>query len=550
MLSQVLESLLSSMDSSVITDAFIVAVTVVFIVSVIFKRKSKSPRFLEYAPTLMTALGILGTFVGVVIGLLHFDTTNIERSIPILLGGLKTAFITSIVGMVGALIFNIFDAIYTSGKAKEGAFVPPELVTPNHIHQVLLSQNSLLERIAFGFDGNDEVSLVGQLKLLRTDMSDLSKVQRKQNEEFSEKLWTELTHFGELMAKGATEQIIDALRQVIMDFNNNLTEQFGENFKALDSSVKKLVDWQDAYKGQVEVMSEQYKQSVDSLVETKQAVAGIWEECKEIPLAMAELRDVLQVNQHQIGELSQHLEAFAMLRDKAIDAIPGIHLMLDEVGENLKAGSLSVSTSLEQTGSQLVVNANSMRVALDEGAEGFRNSVTQTQQSFASMAHDVANSSETLTSTLGDTVQKMKSSAVELLNAMQSSVTEMGSKLHEHSVGLSGLMRTHSDDLALVLKSNSTNMLEVLQVSFNTANSGLTNNVNDSIERFGEAINTQLKAFGEATDKEMNREMQILGSSLTSISQGFVKQYDQLIKEYQAVMGQLQLLLDNKNGRR
>lgn len=73
------------------------------------------------------------------------------------------------------------------------------------------------------------------------------------------------------MAKGATEQIIDALRQVIIDFNENLTEQFGENFKALDASVKKLVEWQGNYKTQIEQMSEQYQQSVESLVETKTA---------------------------------------------------------------------------------------------------------------------------------------------------------------------------------------------------------------------------------------------------------------------------------------
>lgn len=296
----------------------------------------------------MTALGILGTFVGVVIGLLHFDTTNIEHSIPVLLGGLKTAFITSIVGMVGALAFNILDRLLPSSKAN--GIASPVTVTPDHIHEVLQSQHKLLERIAFGFDGNDEVSLVGQLKLLRTDMSDISKSQRKYHEDFSDKLWVELTHFGDLMAKGATEQIIEALRKVIVDFNNNLTEQFGENFKALDSSVKKLVEWQDAYKDQVDVMGEQYKQSVDSLMETKQSVAGIWEECKEIPLAMAELRDVLQVNHHQIGELSRHLEAFAILRDKAIEAVPAIQSKLDEVGEHLKAGALSVSTSLEQTG--------------------------------------------------------------------------------------------------------------------------------------------------------------------------------------------------------
>ncbi len=47
----------------------------------------------------MGALGILGTFIGIIIGLLNFNTESIDTSIPVLLGGLKTAFITSIVGM-------------------------------------------------------------------------------------------------------------------------------------------------------------------------------------------------------------------------------------------------------------------------------------------------------------------------------------------------------------------------------------------------------------------------------------------------------------------
>ena len=544
MLSQLFESLLSSWSSSTITDIFIGFVVIVFFTAIFARYRNKSPRFLQYAPTLMTALGILGTFVGVVIGLLHFDTTNIEESIPVLLGGLKTAFITSIVGMLGALVYNVVDMLFFSEKTNQNQQAQPESVTPDHIHQVLLAQHKVLERIAFGLDGNDEVSLVGQLKLLRTDMNDMSKVQNKHREEFSQKLWSELTHFGELMAKGATEQIIDALRKVIADFNNNLTEQFGENFKALDSSVKKLVEWQRSYKEQVDVMGEQYKQSVDSLMATKQSVAGIWEECKEIPLAMAELRDVLSVNQHQIKELSKHLEAFATLRDKALEAVPGIQIAMDEVGEQLKAGALSVSLSLEQTGGQLVSSANSMRVALEEGTEGFRNSVMQTQHSFASMAHDVANSSEKLTSTLGETVQEMKSSALELLNAMHRSVTEMGGKLQEHSLGLSGMMKTQSEDLANVLKTHSGSMLDTLQSAFEKANSGLTTNVGEAIGRFGEAINSQLKAFGEATDQEMNRELQILGNSLISISKGFVNNYETLAKEYAVVMGQLQSVIN------
>ncbi|MCV5555036.1 hypothetical protein OFN13_28465, partial [Escherichia coli] len=91
-----------------------------------------------------------------------------------------------------------------------------------------------------------------------------------------------------------------------------------------------------------------------------------------------------------------------------------------EVGELLKSGAANVSASLEQTSQQILLNADSMRVALDEGTEGFRQSVTQTQQAFASMAHDVSNSSETLTSTLGETITEMKQSGEEFLKSLES----------------------------------------------------------------------------------------------------------------------------------
>lgn len=404
MLAQLFEHLFHSVDSMLVTNIFIWAVILIFAFAWWCDYKNIHSKFREYAPTLMGALGILGTFIGIIIGLLNFNTESIDTSIPVLLGGLKTAFITSIVGMFFAIAFNALDAFFFANKRNKSAVNEPELITPDHIHHELKEQNQFLEKLVSGMSGSEEGSLVAQIKLLRNEINDTSRTQLSHHNEFSNKLWEQLQQFADLMAKGATEQIIDALRQVIIDFNNNLTEQFGENFKALDASVKKLVDWQENYKTQVEQMGAQYQQSVESLVETRGAVAGIWEECKEIPLAMAELRDVLQVNQHQISELSLHLDAFVLLRDKATDAIPAIHEKLDEVGELLKAGALSVSTSLGQTGEELLTNANAMRIALDEGSEGFRQSVTQTQQAFASMAHDVSNSSETLTSTLSETI--------------------------------------------------------------------------------------------------------------------------------------------------
>ena len=61
----------------------------------------------KHSQTIFT-LGILGTFVGIALGLWNFDTKNIEDSIPQLLAGLKTAFFTSIFGMVFVVIIGLF----------------------------------------------------------------------------------------------------------------------------------------------------------------------------------------------------------------------------------------------------------------------------------------------------------------------------------------------------------------------------------------------------------------------------------------------------------
>ncbi len=73
------------------------------------KRKDKvldHRGFIEMIPSLVSTLGVLGTFAGITMGLYYFDTGNLTSSIPLLLSGLKTACFTSLAGMVGSLILS------------------------------------------------------------------------------------------------------------------------------------------------------------------------------------------------------------------------------------------------------------------------------------------------------------------------------------------------------------------------------------------------------------------------------------------------------------
>lgn len=563
MLGNLLEETLHALPSATVTEIFLYLTLGVLVLSLYEASKGKHSNFVEYAPTLMTSLGILGTFVGVVIGLLHFDTAAIDKSIPALLGGLKTAFLTSVVGMGAAMIFNFFDAWKFAPKREENDKVNSEGkrdVTPRDIRDELRTQNNQLAEMLRSLGGESDGSLIGQLKLLRGDFGDFNKEHRANNAEFSARLWQEMERFAEMLSKSATSQIIEALRQVIVDFNKNLTEQFGENFKRLDESVQKLVVWQTQYKDQVETMGEQYQQSVESLVHTRESVAGIWKECEQIPRAMDDLKSVLEVNQHQIQELQRHLESFVQMRDAAVQAVPTLQQKIEEVGSQLESGASNLQSKLAETGQQLLENSNKMQVALTEGADNFRDSVLQTQQSFSTMSQDVSATAEELGATLQESITRTHQSAREMLSMMQGSVDEFGKQLQQHSVDLANQHREVATEVgrtaeAVVqqlgqsgtqaqrsLAESMERMVGDLSTVLTRASATLDAHFNDALQGLNSDVNAKLRLFEESTMRELQGELETVGRALTAITRRFVDDYEGLV-------GSMDKILRNQPGR-
>lgn len=100
-----------------ITWICLVIILVAFIACFVLVQKIKNSdklvenrRVVEYFPTFISTLGVLGTFFGITMGLMAFDTTDLDKSIPGLLDGLKTAFFTSLAGMIGSMILSFHRA--------------------------------------------------------------------------------------------------------------------------------------------------------------------------------------------------------------------------------------------------------------------------------------------------------------------------------------------------------------------------------------------------------------------------------------------------------
>lgn len=100
-----MNSKITYISLSVIIVAFIAAWAYI----IILNQKNKiieKRRWVEQLPSIVSTLGVIGTFLGITLGLTKFDPKDISASIPTLLEGLKTAFFTSLAGMTGSLVLS------------------------------------------------------------------------------------------------------------------------------------------------------------------------------------------------------------------------------------------------------------------------------------------------------------------------------------------------------------------------------------------------------------------------------------------------------------
>jgi len=89
---------------------FVIVIFILAVLEYVTKKDFKSQ---------IISVGVLGTFVGVFVGLQGFDPAEIMSSVKHILVGLKTAFFTSIVGMSVAIILSVTQKLRRSSEIKQ-----------------------------------------------------------------------------------------------------------------------------------------------------------------------------------------------------------------------------------------------------------------------------------------------------------------------------------------------------------------------------------------------------------------------------------------------
>lgn len=556
MFSSVIEDYLRSMKSEMVTDVFIILMVLSFLLAVICSKKGVNHAFVNYAPSLLTSLGILGTFLGILLGLLEFNTTNIEGSIVKLLDGLKVAFITSVIGILGSILIKfLINANIITPKIIEEQ--KEQDIDISDLYNIMNMQNENLIKLQNVLSDNQESSIIGQMKLMRSDITDnnkknneqililsqhlntiveLGNYQKESFNSFQFNLWNKLQDFADMLSKSATDQVIEALNSVIKDFNEKLTEQFGENFKQLNNAVIKLVDWQENYKNQLEQMKNQFDLSVDSMSGMEKSIEQISTHSKSIPESMSNLEVVINTNQTQVEELNRHLEVFKDMRDKAVEAVPAIKEQVEKTLEGFSDASNTIMTNIASS-------TDKISITLVQNAENFADNVSKTNGALVDSSDTLRSSSSQIREQLDATILDLNKHVRIMIEDLSNNSKEIstnfkavGESLESELTKTNNKFNTMLDESTNKLQFSIENLSNEQLKQTKKVLDGLDSTIKDILTDTGASVSNQVKLMDEIAAKEIENVMNAMGTALARISNQFTNDYQKLVTEMKKII--------------
>lgn len=279
-----------------VTDFFLVLMLSIFALATLLRFAGRGREFVEQGPGFLTSLGILGTFIGIIIGLYEFSLEEIDRSIADLMAGLKTAFITSVIGLALSLLLRVFARMIRlpSDPVKDTA-------TIDDLNRNLIELRGSVE----GF------------------------------------------------SQGLGDELVRRLESVVTEFNQRLQVQFGDNLQAFCSRLAELEPAMNsaaqAYREhaqQVEAWSQQNDERQRALTEQQDVLRQMYDRIAALPQLYRGLDQLLERQGQQAEQLNRLLEAQGDSTQQLAELVPQLPQNMERLTQGLVAAQKGVDENL------------------------------------------------------------------------------------------------------------------------------------------------------------------------------------------------------------
>lgn len=475
-------------------------------------------RYWKAVPNLLVGIGILGTFVGLTLGISGFETQSVDSvrtSIEGLLSGMATAFVSSIAGMALSLTFNIFEK-WQFGQLNQaltrlcGELDAQYLMGESDLRALERKRRREVLSDAFGDvltdtfsyeDDGEEILPAHVLRDLRREAEEQTKTLKSFSTDLAdgimmssltiEKLGGEV---GEAFQQAMEHKLAPTMEGVETAVEELRTEKAASNEEMVENVVDRLSNTLDD-------ISDQFQDSL---------TGGAIDQLEKTAATVAEMGELLDSFQSDFSSMSGDLKE-------------SVEAMAETTEENAQRATTTMREETEAATEKMREEANAVAESMREQSEG-------AAQTFRSEV-------EKVTESVGQEIESMQTTSANLLRRQQASAESVQVLLDE------------GGDVAGRLKETATSLKETLTRLRQM--SEMLEQAADRTQDASEALQASTTQFQEHQQEWLNAEKETLDElehalgDMRNLSSEYVQQFETIRNGLEDIFGEIEQGLSN-----
>lgn len=452
-----------------------------------------------------STIGVLGTFVGISIGLWKFNPNNITSSVPLLLSGMKIAFATSIIGMA-ASIFMKYIALKNEDE--------------ENIDDIMELFNTMIAE-----SRNVNNTLIENQKQTENVLNKVSEIWASHQENLTVELKSEILNLN--------NNTISKQEELIGEF-----KKLGECFTLLNSGVNNLLTWQENYKETIENTTKELEIVIQTIHNADESIESISKNSSLIKENNEKLSEVLkEINKTQ-NVIIESNKSIIEISNTAKESIPQINEHFTNIDNRTKESTAYLQTLISE-------NLNNIKSYLEKITEDVLSKTTQSiyenNRQFKYEISEHISQCKMLIYSLKDLIPDINEHLLstqkrfnktlihfneEVQNSFKENTYEINKQVELLKENTANINNTLDDTISL-----STKRLENITVA-------TSNQIKTMAEEMEKLCVRKIEKLDNTLIEEFTDALSCLAGQLVTISEGFSEDYYRLLEELKEAFAQ------------
>lgn len=522
-------------------------------------------RTLDSASGTLVGLGLLGTFFGLTLGINGFDSStaeNIKNSINGLLGGMGTAFVTSLAGMFLSMLYTSCDKYWRYKLSKHLYDLTEKLDSAYYIddveyitqrnHQTMIGlTNSFTELISTQTNRIEHAIANGIASIdekieYRTSDGDIVPIANAVREIMNESL--EQTR---ALKSFSTDLAVDLQNVMDAAFESNVSGKIIPLMQSVERTTQNIIQHIDGVADKVAAPATDMIQNVVS--DLKDSMSSIVEDFKSGITNTAS--DELDAWAQQLGSATQLLASFPQNLDNITTTLQlTINEVKSAISEISNTSASTSSTAMQQMQEQITFATSAISASIAEVKEVMNGISNTSQEQNTHMVNSLMETTEKMSSYMNDTMHNMSSS-------IQNSMNSITSDVHQKQAALIDEVKSAVLEISTTSANTSSKTMQQMQEQITFATSAIGASIADvkevmnGISTTSQEQNThmvnKLMETTERMNSYMRETMQNMSSSMqstmSSITSDVHQKQSSLIALQEDTISQTKVLLETFN---